>query len=212
MESSTFSENLWTLQRWAMRFIWPKEGMPSKGILSNSKGRPTVNDLDVGIEGALTKLVDDTKLGGTVDSIKVGRALQSVLDKSEIWAITNHMKFNKSKCWIQHLGRGNNPDCTYRLGDETLEINFTERNLGISVNGKLNTRKHCAQAARKTNYIPGCIMHSIGRQSRKVVVPLAIALMLPHLEYCMQFWEPWYKKDISYCIMSKVGLQRYWRV
>jgi len=58
--------------------------MPSKGILSNSKGRPTVNDLDVGIEGALTKLVDDTKLGGTVDSIKVGRALQSVLDKSEI--------------------------------------------------------------------------------------------------------------------------------
>lgn len=155
MESSTFSENLWTLQRWAMQFIWPKEGMQSKGILSKSEGRPTVNDLDVGIEGALTKLVDDTK---------VGRALQSVLDKSEIWAITNHMKFNKSKCWIQHLGRGNNPDCTYRLGDETLEINFTERNLEISVNGKLNTRKHCAQAARKTNYILGCIMHSIGSQ------------------------------------------------
>ena len=51
------------------------------GILTAPKsGKETRAD----IKKKSDKLVDDTKLGGTVDSIKVGRALQSVLDKSEI--------------------------------------------------------------------------------------------------------------------------------
>ena len=96
-----------------------------------------INDLDVGLEGVLSKFADDTKLGGAVDSVKGGKALQRDLDRLESWAITNRMKFNKSKCRVLHLGQGN-PGCTYSLGDETLERSPTERDLGILVNSKLN--------------------------------------------------------------------------
>lgn len=52
--------------------------------------------LDAGLECILIKFVDDTKLGGTVDSLEGGEVLQRNPDKSEVWAITNHMKLKIS--------------------------------------------------------------------------------------------------------------------
>ena len=51
------------------------------------------------------------------------------LDELVSWAVTNHMKFNKSKCWILHLGR-DSPGYTYRLGGEALESRSAEMDLG----------------------------------------------------------------------------------
>jgi len=68
--------------------------------------------LDLGLESVLS--LDNSKLGGAVDCLKGREALQRDLDKLESWAITNHMKFSKSICWILHMESGK------RLGDERL--------------------------------------------------------------------------------------------
>lgn len=64
-----------------------------------------ISDLDVGLKGVLSKFADATKLGGALDSIEGGEALQRDLDKLERWSISSHMKYNKIKCQILHLGR-----------------------------------------------------------------------------------------------------------
>ncbi|KAJ7406741.1 rna-directed dna polymerase from mobile element jockey-like [Pitangus sulphuratus] len=98
----------------------------------------------IGLEGILSKFADNTKLGGAVDSLEGRQALQRDLNKLEDWAITNHMKFSEGKYQILHLGWGN-PRCTDRLGNEMLESNAMERDLGVLVNNKLCPGVHQAQ-------------------------------------------------------------------
>jgi len=82
-------------------------GIPQGSVLKPVLFDVFVNDLDAGIECTLSKFADDTKLGGAVDSLSGREALHGELDRLESWAMTNHVKFNKSKYWILHLDRGN---------------------------------------------------------------------------------------------------------
>ena len=52
-------------------------------------------------------------------------------------------------------------------------------------------------AAKWENCILGCVKHNIASRSKKVIIPLYLVLMQPHLEYCVQFWAPQHKKGFD---------------
>ena len=79
-------------------------GLPQGAILRLVLFSVFISDSDTGLEDILSKFLDNTKLGGAIDSFEGREALQRDLDKLEGLVITNHMKFQKSKCQILHLG------------------------------------------------------------------------------------------------------------
>ncbi|KAK4831192.1 hypothetical protein QYF61_015924 [Mycteria americana] len=99
-----------------------------------------------------------------------------------------HFKFILMKCKVLHLGR-NSSMHQYMLGATHLESSLAEKDLGVLVDTKLNMSQQWALAAKKANGILGCIRQSIASPS----IPSA----QPHLEYCVQFWAPQYKKDMD---------------
>ncbi|CAM4504902.1 unnamed protein product [Lepidochelys kempii] len=153
-----------------------------------------ITDLGTKSGSVPIKFADDTKLGGIANLEKDRDILQEDLDDLVNWSNSNRMKFNSEKCKVMHLGI-NNKNFSYKLGTHQLEVTEEEKDLGVLVDHRITMSRQCDMAVKKANAVLGCIRRGISSRDKEVLVPLYKALVRPHLEYCVQFWSPMFKKD-----------------
>ena len=65
------------------------------------------------------------------------------------------------------------------------------------MNANMKVSEQCRIAASKGNQVLGMIGSNITYKETSLIVPLYKALVRPHLEYCIQAWSPYLRKDIE---------------
>ena len=165
-------------------------GVPQGSVLGPLLFLIYINDLDNNITSNILKFADDTEVFRRVNNDGDKQHLQNNLDRlvkwSEKWQI-----FNFGKCKYLHTGYGN-LDVNYKMGDTVLGTTV-KKDLGVTISTDMKVSEQCGIAASKGNQILGLIRRNITDKEKRLIIPL----VRPHLEYCIQAWRSYRKKDID---------------
>ena len=171
-------------------------GVPQGSVLGPILFLIYVNDIDDGLTSIISKFADDTKIASRVTTSDDQEKVQSDLDRLANWAQKWQMNFNTDKCKVLHIGN-NNDHANYSLNGVQLSKVDQEKDLGVIISSDLKPQKHCKEVIKTANKLMGFIGRTFEYKSEKVIRTLYNSLVRPHLEYCVQFWCPYYKKDID---------------
>ena len=171
-------------------------GVPQGSVLGPILFLIYINDLDDSITSNVLKFADDTKLFRKVNTDGDKQHLQNDLDRLVKWSEKWQMLFNFGKCKCLHTGHGN-LNVNYKMGDTVMGTTVKEKDLGVTISADMKVSEQCGIAASKGNQILGLIRRNITYKGKKLIIPLYKAIVRPHLEYCIQAWRPYRKKDID---------------
>ena len=134
-------------------------------------------------------VADDTKLFRKAKEIGDKPKLQDDIDQLVKWSEKWQMLFNFGKCKCLQTGPGNT-SMNYEMGGTTLIKTVKEKDLGVTMNANMKVYEQCRIAASKGNQILGMIRRNITYNEKSLIIPMYKAIVIPHLEYCIQAWNP----------------------
>ena len=151
--------------------------------------------MDDDITSKVLKFADDTIFYRKKNDAD-RQQLQDDLTKLTEWSEKWQMLFNYGKCECLHSGHWNE-DAQYTIGDTVLNTTVKEKDLGLTISADMTVSEQCGIAAAKGNQILGLIRRNIVYKEKELIIPLYKTIVRPHLEYCIQAWRPYRKKDID---------------
>ena len=85
----------------------------------------------------------------------------------------------------------------YAMWGTILSKTVKEKDLGVSMNANMKVSEQSRIAASNGNQVLGMIRRNVTYKEKSLIVPLYYAIVTPHLEYCIQAWSPYLRKDID---------------
>ena len=83
------------------------------------------------------------------------------------------------------------------MGNTILGTSIKEKDLLVTVTADMTVSDQCGLAAAKGNQTLGLIRRNITYVEKTLIISSYKAIVRPHLEYCIQEWRPYHKKDID---------------
>jgi hypothetical protein len=176
-------------------------GVPQGSVLGPLLFLIYINDMDEILKSRIWKFADDTKLAMKVSTTEGINDLREDLKALTKWCADWQMDFNVKKCKVMHFGN-HNLRAKYSMNGTELVDSNEEKDLGVIICQDLKVSQQCHIAAKKANQILGLIYRTIASRNSDIIIRLYKSLVRPHLDYCIQAWRPYLKKDMD--VMEKV--------
>ena len=137
----------------------------------------------------------------TLNCLEKPKKLEININYKVKWSEKWQILFNFGKCKCLHTGPGNT-GMDYEMGGTVLSKTVKEKDLGVTINANMKVSEQCRIAASKGNQVFGMLRRNITYKEKFLIIPLYKAIVRPHLEYCIQAWNPYLRKDID--ILEKI--------
>ena len=173
-----------------------ESGVPQVSVLGPVLFLIYVNDLANDLECPLLLFADDAKIFKEIKTPEDAEALKRDMTKIQDWSRKWLLVFNEDICSTLHIGR-NNQRYDYELNGEILKKSDLEKDLGVHVSEDLKPSRHVSVVAAKANRIVGLVKKNFDYLDRDTIMSIHCTIIRPILEYAVQSWCPYYKKDIE---------------
>ena len=166
-------------------------GVPQGSILGPLLFLIFINDLLRSFKCPAFAFADDIKIVSSMER----QMLESDIEKLVKWTQLWDLPLNAAKCHVLTQGEG----ITTTIGENDVLINpSTEvKDLGVRVTSNFKWNTQCKVAAQKARGELFRLRSALTCREPAVFIPLYKAFVRPHLEYCVQAWAPYFKKDIA---------------
>ena len=193
-----------------------KSGVPQGSVLGPALFLIFVADVADIIQNFISLYADDSKLFSyildTHDNQHTQLSIQQDINTLCHWSDKMQMSFNVDKCHRLHMGPNNtkfhyslpkisnlkqtNSSTSYTYTFHPLKQVTSEKDLGVTVDDKLNFKLHISQKIAKANSMIYLIKHYFKYLDADMLKLLYKSLIRPHLEYCSPVWSPVTKTEI----------------
>ena len=174
-------------------------GVPQGSVLGPLLFLLFVNEIPDWVLNNILMFADDTKIWRGVGKMEDGESLQEDLNRLMEWSSRWLLRFNAEKCKVMHVGHSF--QTVYTLTDEgktyKLQEIREEKDLGVYTTDNLKPSLQCSKAAGKAMSILGMINRNFKHIDTEDFQILYKVFVRPHLEYCVQAWSPYYRKDVD---------------
>ena len=166
-----------------------------------------INDLPEGIKSTVKLFADDLKLIGNVRNYST---ILEDLKQLEMWEDIWLLKFNPSKCKVLHINVNENPDLSYSIDGTDLDAceSDQEKDLGVITSSSLLWTDQIKASISKANRMICWIARTLISRDCKTMIAVYKSLIRPHIEYCVQLWNPATVHGNWNLILELEGVQR----
>ena len=181
-------------------------GIPQGSVLGPLLFLIYINDLPCYVKSFIKLFADDVKI---IANVKDRSVIDEDLKGLELWASTWLLDFNYNKCKVLYTDIIANKCFDYTLNDNYLTISEQEKDLGILTSNTLLWTDQISSSVSKANKLICWITRNLINKDRSVMLPVYKTLIRPHLEYCVQLWNPVPEHGNWSLILKLEGVQRH---
>ena len=166
-------------------------GVPQGSVLGPLLFILMISDIDENLKySLLSSFADDTRIKKAIQDILDTFRLQEDLNRAYKWSEKNNMKLNGKKFEHLHYGKHHSSNSYFTEESKIIEEKQFVKDLGVIISRDTTYKEHITAMIKRTTQLVGWILRTFKSRDKEVMLTLWRSLVLPHLDYCSQLWNP----------------------